>query len=211
MGSNSNGSNVIPVHSSSPDSGFLRQLRKGERQALSRYFDQTAPVLLAVAMRYLSNKQDAEDIMQESLLKVLHSLDSFAPLNEQSFEAWAKKICVNQSLNFLRKKNRFIEVGDFESERIIHNQTDQTAEETELPEQIDSLKLMDCIVQLPAGYRTVMNLYVFEGYSHKEIAETLGISENTSKTQLHKARKFLKATVAEYSNLKSTLSYERKS
>ncbi|MBS4061504.1 MAG: RNA polymerase sigma factor [Bacteroidetes bacterium] len=202
MGSNSNGSANKSVRKDKPGSYSLGQLRQGDRKALAAFFDQTAPMLLAVAMRYLANRQDAEDVMQDSLLKVLQSLDSFTPMNEKSFEAWTKRICVNQSLNFLRKNNRFNEVSNLETERIINTQADEDPEDAELPAQIEPGHLLECIARLPSGYRTVMNLYVFESFSHKEIAETLGISENTSKTQLHKARKFLKAAVSEYSTIK---------
>ncbi|MDP3462747.1 MAG: RNA polymerase sigma factor [Bacteroidales bacterium] len=177
-----------------PDKPMLDSLRKGDRKSLSAFYDRYAPMLLSVATRYVGNVQDAEDILQESLIRIFKALDTFKPGHEGSFEAWAKRIVVNLSLNFLRKHNRMKFVNGSEIDMAMNQQNDPW--EVSDPETMpDPETVIAFITALPEGYRTVLNLYVFENYSHKQIGSELGISENTSKSQLSKARNLLRKKI----------------
>ncbi len=140
------------------------------------------------AYRILKNEEDAKDILQEGFIDMFSKLDSFR--GESSFGAWFKRIVVNKSLNFVKKKRHIlVDVSEVEME-----------EEIELPQKFD-YAISDVKIamnQLPEGYRLVFDLYMFEGFTHKEIANELGIAEATSKSQLSRARvklvELLKAT-----------------
>jgi RNA polymerase sigma factor (sigma-70 family) len=191
-----------------PDKPMLDSLRKGDRKSLSAFYDRYAPMLLSVATRYVGNVQDAEDVLQESLIRILKALDTFKPEREGSFEAWIKKIVVNLSLNFLRKhaKMKFVN-GTEINMALTHQDADW-----EVPDPLtmpDPETVVAFITQLPEGYRTVLNLYVFENYSHKQIATELGISENTSKSQLSKARNLLRKKLFNQITPQQLVEYEK--
>ncbi len=138
-------------------------------------------------MRYCKDKSEAEDIMQEGFIKVFSNLKKFR--GEGSFEGWIKRIMVNTAINHYQRNLK----------HYFHNQLeeiqeaigDYNDEDFHPDDDITRRKLLSLIQELPEGYRFVFNLYVFEDYSHKEIADTLNISVNTSKTQLFKARRWL--------------------
>ena len=138
--------------------------------------------MLGVCLRYARNRQDAEDILQDSFIKVFEKIGQFK--NEGSFEGWLKRVCVNQCLDILKKeKSQFSEDID--------NYTQLPSQAVDVNSEISAKNLMQLLMRLPVGYRTVFNLYAIEGYSHAEIATLLNINENTSKSQLFKARKWL--------------------
>jgi len=169
---------------------LVTRLKKGERKAMEELYDTYSPVLLGVSMRYCDCREDAEDMLHESLINILHGIQDFRETFQGSFEVWMKRITVNNCLNALRKK--------IETVRLNGNEPFQYA----LAEEVDDSGLSaafikpEIVVQmiqyLPVGYRTVLNLFVFERLTHKEIAKALNISENTSKSQLSKARKMLR-------------------
>lgn len=137
-----------------------------------------------ICLRYSSDKNDAADILQNALIKILTKLDLFDE-RKGSFKSWSSRIVVNENLMFLRTKMKSFEMDDLDDELYV-------ADQNETPLQhLSAKELLDMIKQLPVGYKTVFNLYVIEGYSHKEIAVMLGISIGTSKSQLYKARKYL--------------------
>lgn len=141
--------------------------------------------MFGVLKRYIRNREDAEDVLVEAFFKVLTKLDHFR--GDGSFEGWIRRIVVNEALMFLRKQHNFnmtLELTDFDMPTTTNVMDDLAAQ--------DILKLLD---QLPTGYRTIFNLYILEGYKHREIAELLGISINTSKSQLILAKKRLGALV----------------
>ena len=152
-------------------------------------------------MRYAKNKDEAEDILQEGFIKVFSNLKKFR--GEGSFEGWIKRIMVNTAINHYQRNLK----------HYFHNQLEDIQEaigefndeDFHPDDNISRKKLLSLIQELPEGYRFVFNLYVFEDYSHKEIAETLNISVNTSKTQLFKARKWLMKRV-ENLNIENTTS-----
>jgi RNA polymerase sigma-70 factor (ECF subfamily) len=128
--------------------------------------------------------EEAEEVLSNGFIKVFDKLKDFE--GKGSFEGWIRRIMVNEALNHLRKgQSMFIEVevSEFESDEIMFS------------DQLEAEHLMMLIDQLPIGYRTVFNLFAIEGYKHDEIAEMLGISSNTSKSQLSKARKMLQQRV----------------
>lgn len=169
------------------DEMFFKNLKKGDSKTLQSFYDIYASSLYTTILRYVSHIPDAEDLLQESLLKIIDSIEKFTYTNETALYSWMKKITVNLSLNYLRDHSKFQFVDEYPLE-LIPDSMDEELNDIELSPN----ELLKMIAELPAGYKAVLNLYVFEHYTHKEIATTLGISESTSKTQLMKARKMLK-------------------
>ncbi|MEA3477512.1 MAG: sigma-70 family RNA polymerase sigma factor [Bacteroidota bacterium] len=160
---------------------------RGKRYAHEQLYNAHAPIMLTICMRYSKDKSEAEDIMQEGFIKVFSNLKKFRA--EGSFEGWIKRIMVNTALNHYQKnlKHYFhTQLEDVQDAIGEYNDSDFHPDEN-----ITRAKIMSLVQQLPEGYRFVFNLYVFEDYSHKEIAKMLNISINTSKTQLFKARRWL--------------------
>ena len=170
------------------DEMFFKNLKKGDSKTLQSFYDIYASSIYTTILRYVNHIPDAEDLLQETLLKIIDSLDKFSYTNESAFYSWMKKIAVNLTLNYLRDQSKFQFVDEYPLELIPDLNDDEQLNNLEL----NPNELLRMISELPAGYKAVLNLYVFEQYSHKEIATTLGISESTSKTQLMKARKLLK-------------------
>ena len=156
---------------------------KGDRMAQRALYDRLASRMLSLCLRYVGDRTTAEDIMQEGFVTLFTRLDSFR--GHGSFEGWARKIFVNTALMYLRKKDALKMSDDIDAARNLS--TDMASQ----MEDIGYLELMKLISSLPAGFRTVFNMYVIEGYSHKEIAEMLDISEITSRSQLSRARTWL--------------------
>lgn len=132
---------------------------------------------------------EAEDILITSFTKIFERVDQFK--GDGSFEGWIRRIVVNESLTFLRRNRSMYLETDIE-------QVDREPDYTQLDNQLEAEDLLKMIQELPPGYRVVFNMYAIDGYSHKEIADHLGISENTSKSQLSRARTYLQKMLAEY-------------
>ena len=139
-----------------------------------------------ICLRYAQNKAEAEDMLQDGLISVFKDLKQF-DTKKATFSAWSNKVMVNAALQYLRKwkKLTFNESIDFYE--------DQLATEEIVYDTLGAKELTSFVQNLPDGYRIVFNMYVMEGYKHREIAEILSISENTSKTQLLKAKKMLRS------------------
>jgi len=171
----------------------------GKRSAQSQLYKKCASTMLGVCMRYASNRDEAEDIVQEGFIKVFQRISSFR--REGSFEGWIKRIMINQALNHYRKNRKV----PFTS---VIEEIDETEivdmEESEPMDVIPADMLLGMIQKLPEGYKMVFNLYVFEEFSHKEIAESLNVSESTSKTQLLKARRLLRKKIIDYRQSKKS-------
>ena len=145
---------------------------------------------MAVCRRYVKTTEDAEEILSNGFVKVFNNISSFE--GKGSFEGWMRRIMVNEALNFIRyKKNLFVESED---EWIENTYEDPASED-------DAREVLALIDGLPIGYRTVFNLFAIEGYPHKEIAQMLGITESTSKSQLSKARKMLQEKITSHQYL----------
>jgi RNA polymerase sigma factor (sigma-70 family) len=168
----------------------------GKRSAQQQLYLRFSSTMMAVCVRYAGNRQEAEDILQEGFLKVFSNISSFR--KEGSLEGWIKRIMINHALNRYRKSRRepFLEDIDEINETEILDTYGET-----IQENIPAGELMEMIRSLPKGYRMVFNMHVFEEYGHKEIAEALGITENTSKTQLMKARRMLRKMLEEHDKI----------
>ncbi|WP_026464558.1 RNA polymerase sigma factor [Adhaeribacter aquaticus] len=160
---------------------LLKALRKGEGKAQKYLYEHYAGIMLGICIRYLKNEMDAEEIMLNGFVRIFQNIHQFE--EKGSFEGWMKRIVINEALGFLRKKEPLHLAIEKEHIQLPNDATVESALAAE-----DLLKLL---YDLPAGYRTVFNLYAIEGYSHKEIAEMLDITEGTSKSQLSKARAML--------------------
>ena len=175
---------------------LIRQAIKNNRSAQRKIYECYRSYWYVICLRYVKLPENAEDVLQEALVKIFSNLSQFDS-TKGNFKSWSSKIVVNENLIFLRKnkQNIFVELN----EEVLN------VEQEEITQNVTSTKaLIKMIQKLPVGYRTVFNLYVLEGYSHKEISEILQISLGSSKSQLFKAKKMLK------SNLESQLleSYE---
>lgn len=152
-------------------------------------YDLLAPKMLALCIRYMGNRADAEDVLQDAFVTLFSKMDNYS--GEGSFEGWARKIFVNTALMSLRKNDALKMSDDLETARNL-----QSSQSSQL-QNIGYQEIMRIISKLPSGYRTVFNMYVIEGFSHKEISESLGISEATSRTQLMRARALLQEKIKE--------------
>lgn len=160
----------------------------GDRTCQTRLYDLFAPVMFGVCLRYARNREEAEEILQEGFLRVFAYISTFK--GSGSFEGWIRKIMVNAALFRYRNKSALqpvirLNVCDYD-----------VADEINIAAGLDAKELLLLVQTLPAGYRMVFNLHVFEGYKHREIAEALGISEGTSKSNLSDARAYLQKALA---------------
>jgi len=159
--------------------GCLKNHAAAQKELYNRY----SPKMLAVCYRFAHNREDAEDMLQDGFIKVFLQIHTFQ--NKGAFEGWIRRIIVHTCINHLKKNKRFNESVD-----IIQANTIQIREEN-IPSIVQAKQIIDCIRLLPVGYRTVLNLYAIEGYSHKEISDMLDIEESTSRSQYTRARQML--------------------
>jgi len=169
---------IIPLHNQ--QKSLINKAIAHNREAQQQLFEQFSPKMLGVCRQYVKDNHHAEDLLLSGFLKVFVNLHKFK--HEGSFEGWIRKIMVNTCISYLRKKN----LVDLSDEDFVFN--DAATDSLENTSVEDIQKLID---KLPKGYKMVFNLFAIEGYKHSEIAEELGISESTSKSQLFKARKLL--------------------
>ncbi|MBP6977922.1 MAG: RNA polymerase sigma factor [Bacteroidales bacterium] len=186
-----------------PDKKLIEGCLQGKRKASALLYHRYASKMLGVCMRYSRNLTEAEDVLQDGFVKVFTNIGAFR--HEGSLEGWIRKIMVNTAVDHYNRQSREAYTAPFEeiNELDISDRADR--DEEGLPgEDLSEDDLMKMIQGLPDGYRLVFNLYALEGYSHQEIASTLNISINTSKTQLFKARKLLRNVLTsrslEYAN-----------
>ena len=161
----------------------------GDRRMQELLYQRFAPKMYAVCLRYANNPDDARDLLQEGFIKVYRNLDKFR--KEGSFEGWVRRVFVNTAIEHYRRKVNMNSISEREErtpEEGAFNALDHLAEKD----------IIQLVQELSPGYRTVFNMYVIEGYSHKEIGEMLGISEGTSKSQLARAKGILQKRVAEF-------------
>ena len=177
----------LNIYSDSEDK-LIEKCLSDNRKAQQKLYEHYAPKMLGVCIRYVKDRDQAEEIMIGGFIKVFNKLDQFK--KQGSFEGWIRRIMVNECLTFIRKnKSIYLEV-DIEAARA-------TPDYSNLESNLQAEELLQMIHELPTGYQTVFNLYAIEGYSHKEIAEHLAISENTSKSQLSRARSLLQKKLLE--------------
>lgn len=165
---------------------ILARCKNGERMAQQQLYEHFKAKMFAVCLRYANSRPDAEDVLQEGFVKVFRDLHQFR--GEGSFEGWMRRVIVNVALQHLRKQRGGLQFAELENvEYKLSDVEDSVFEESEKAAAL--VKLMQ---KMPTGFRTVLNLYVLEEYSHQEIADELGISVGTSKSQLNRAKAFLK-------------------
>jgi RNA polymerase sigma factor (sigma-70 family) len=175
------------------DMELVAACKVGKSKAQQKLYDRYCGAMLGVAMRYADNHTEAEDILQEAFISVFKNIGSFEGKHEGSLTTWIKTIVVNAALTNNRKNKKHNFTDDVDDLKVAADEDRYHFGETmEELQQMQVNRIMAALTELPIGYRTVFNLYVVEGYSHQEIAEILEVSENTSKSQLSKARKFLK-------------------
>ena len=171
------------------DSDLIEGCLKGDRKMQRELYQRFAPKMYGVCLRYAGNAEEAEDILQEGFVKVFNKIGSFR--REGSFEGWIRRIFVNTAIEHYRKKIYLQPIGEYE----------ETTIEGKYLSVLDHLAEKDIIQlvqKLSPGYRTVFNMYVIEGYTHRQIADELGISEGTSKSQLSRAKQILQDLVKKF-------------
>lgn len=166
---------------------------KGNRASQKVLYDRLASRMYPVCIRYVGDRTVAEDILQDGFVTLFTHLDKYK--GEGSFEGWARKIFVTTALMYLRKKDALKMSEDLE---VIRGMKTDTASQIQ---EIGYNELMELVTSLPPGFRTVFNMYAVEGYSHKEIADMLGISETTSRTQFSRARAWLQNRIRQRENV----------
>ncbi len=165
------------------EEAILRGCLKNEAAAQKELYNRYSPKMLAVCYRFAHNREDAEDMLQEGFIKVFSQIHTFR--NQGAFEGWVRRIIVHTCINNLKKNKKFNESVD-----LIHATTLQVREES-VPSIVQAKQVVECIRILPIGYRTVLNLYAIEGYSHREIGTMLDIEESTSRSQYTRAKQML--------------------
>ena len=171
---------------------MIEKAKEGDRRAQKAIYDALADKMFALCLRYTGDRQTAEDVLQDGFVTLFAKLDTFS--GEGAFEGWARKIFVNTALMSLRKNDVLKESDDVDSARSLSSEAPSAVQ------NIGYKELCRMIAELPPGFRTVFNMYVVEGYSHQEIAESLGISVNTSRSQLLRARAMLQAKIKDRDN-----------
>lgn len=165
------------------NSQLIEKCSKGNQKAQKAFFYQYVDLLYATINRYIKDTAAVDDILFQAMMKIFSKLEDFSYINEKALIGWLKKIAVNEALMHLRADFRTV----YKIEEISETHRNNLVEVDEISEK----DLLETIEMLPAGYRTVFLLYVVDGYSHKEIAEQLGIAEGTSRSQFFKARNLL--------------------
>lgn len=171
---------------------LIERIRNNEQRAMSELYYMYANALTSVCYRYLLQEEDVKDVLQESFVSIFTTIGKFRPQHEQSLKSWMVRIVINRSIRFLRERNRlkFVEQDDI----LLNNTTDEEPDASEITDD----ELYELICELPDGYRTVLNLYVFEGCTHRQIAEMLSINERTSSSQLYHAKRLLSKRITEF-------------
>lgn len=161
----------------------LRKIIKGNRKAQAEFYDEFSPMVMGICLRYHHDSDEASDVFQEVFIKLYQNIQQVR--DQKALPGWVRKVTVNTALDHL-KTLRYPEAGERES----HELSDHFY--TELLDRLSIEMILEMIDRLPEGYRVIFNLYVVDGYSHREIGERLQISESTSRSQLTHARKLLK-------------------
>jgi RNA polymerase sigma factor (sigma-70 family) len=179
----------LKLYKSDSEEKLIRDCQKGKSYAQREIYTKYSRRMLGVCLRYVNSTFEAEDIMISGFMKAFDKMDQYK--HEGSFEGWLRRIMVNEALQFIRRnKSIYLEVE-------IEKADFQPAGGSFQPDTLEAEDLLKLVQQLPPGYRTVFNLYGIEGYSHQEIAEMIGVSESTSKSQLSRARALLQRYLLE--------------
>lgn len=172
---------------------IAERLLEKDRIGWKMLYSEYSAYLTGVCSRYISEKEDIKDILQNGFIKMFHNIEGFEFRGDGSLKAWMRTIVINEALKLLREKKKVdFKTVDFEGLEI--------AEENQEPDfnYISKSKIQELISELPLGYRTVFNLYVFEEKTHREIAEILEIGESSSASQFHRAKNILAKKIKDY-------------
>lgn len=177
---------------------ILQQIIHGNPGAMKEFYNTYSGYLTVVCSRYIPNREDLKDVLQESFIKIFKAVHQFEYKGEGSLKAWTTRIVVNEALKYLKEsqKMNITNLTDWDLPEIAD---EQEPDFDEIPTSV----ILEMIRSLPTGYRTVFNLYVLEEKSHKEIASILGIAENSSASQLHRAKRLLVKEIELYRTKKS--------
>ena len=173
---------------------LVKRLQEGDKSAAREFYARYAGCLAGVCARYIADEEDIKDVFQNAFAHIFSHIGEFEYRKEGSLEAWATKVMVNESLKFLRTKAHFEVLQDN------YDVADESDDDVPSMGNIPPDALRQMLSRLPIGYRTVLNLYVFEDKSHQEIADLLGIKKNTSASQLYKAKKMLAKMIRKYND-----------
>lgn len=172
---------------------LVKRLQEGDKTAAREFYTRYGGSLAGVCVRYIADEEDVKDVIQNALVHIFSHITDFKYRGKGSLEAWVVRIAVNESLKFLRTKDQHeLLQPDYD----IVDESDDDLSVRDIPPDI----IRQMLNRLPTGYRTVLNLYVFEGKSHQEIARLLGIKKDSSASQFHKAKKMLAQMIRKYNN-----------
>lgn len=172
----------LQIQKSSSETDLIKACKRQNSKAQRTLYEKYASSMLGLCRRYIKGEMEAEDVMINGFMKVFMKIDLFKGAG--SFEGWMKRIMINEALGYIRKNKAMYLEMDIEA-------AEKEPDFDKLFTELEAKDLLKMVNELPSGYRTIFNLYAIEGYSHKEIAEMLGINENTSKSQLSRARMHL--------------------
>lgn len=166
---------------------IIKDCKRGKRKAQKMLYEKYYRQMLGICLRYCASKPEAEDVMLAGFMNLFTKIELYT--GSGSFEGWMKKVMINTAIDNFRKQKKNVDLCDISLiEEVL-------GEENFIPETFSINEILNMVQKLPTGYRTVFNLYAIEGFSHQEIAEMLGVTVNTSKTQLFKARKMLQNSI----------------
>ena len=171
--------------------GLVEQCKRGDVRSFKILYDQYSRAMFNSSLRILKNRTDAEDVLQEAFIDIFRKINYFD--GRSTIGAWMKRIVINKSIDFLRKRKiHFEELGDKNEYEL------QEDSSLQIPDELKIQQVKRGIDSLPTGYRTVLSLYLLEGYDHKEIAQILNVSESTTRTQYIRAKKKLLKIIQQY-------------
>ena len=178
------------IFGSNKEKAIIQLFRQGNPLAMDRLYAEYADYLTAVCARYITDDDDLKDVLQEAFIKIFTQIDKFEYRGKGSLKAWTTRIIVNESLLFLRKQSGSLP--------LVSDDPPDIPDDTPDKEGLSGETLNNLVAQLPTGYRTILNLYVIEGKSHKEIAQIMGIKPDSSASQFHRAKNMLAKLIKEY-------------
>ena len=175
---------------------LAKRLQDGEKTAAREFYALYANRLAGVCSRYITDEEDLKDVFQDAFVHIISHIQDFQYRGAGSLQVWATKVVVSRSLKFLQTKNR-LKLVPLDLDRVDVAEDDEPPISDIPPDIVHQL-----VSRLPTGYRTVLNLYVFEGHSHQGIARLLGITVNASTSQLHRAKRLLSRMIQQYNDNK---------
>lgn len=178
------------IFGNNKEKAIVQLFRQGNALAMDKLYAEYADYLTTVCARYIVNDDDLKDVLQESFIKIFTQINQFEYRGKGSLKAWTTRIVINESLQFLRKQKV--------NAPLVADDPPDIPDETPDTEGLSADTLNNLVAQLPTGYRTILNLYVIEGKSHKEIAQMMGIKPDTSASQFHRAKNMLARLIKDY-------------